>query len=205
MWLQVLNWVTNIADKKKRRFAQHHHHLRKPTRTAEHASRGIAQRCELLLFDHTNICQISIYPPSRNVRNSYEYNTLHCLNLQILQFHTALNLSFKANLQRKNKPWHKHLHAGMRFLLGKVTGEAEVWDTNMAVFIQQDISWLWSKEEDWEGDADYGQVGRDNIISAGNIVGVPTYSRLKIQFPLARRNFWVAAENQRKLPVLVIL
>lgn len=100
---------------------------------------------------------------------------------------------YKNNLQKKITPWHKHLHAGMRFLLGKVTGEAEVWDTNMAVFIQQDISWLWSKEEDWEGDD--GQVRRDKIISTGNIAGVPTNSQLKIQFPLARRNFWVAAEN----------
>lgn len=41
-----------------------------------------------------------------------------------------------------------------------------------------------------------GQVRRDKLISAGNIVGVPTNSQLKIQFPLARRNCWVAAENK---------
>lgn len=139
--------------------------------------------------DKKNICtatplQMYIYPSSRN---SYGYNTLHCLNIQILPFHTVSNLSIKRIY--KGKPWHKHLHAGVRFLLGKVAGEAEVWDTNVAVFIQQDISWLWSKEEDWESDADKGHIRWDKIISTGNIVGVPTNSQLNIQFPLAWRTF----------------
>lgn len=35
-----------------------------------------------------------------------------------------------------------NLHAGVGLLLGKVAGQAEVRDTNMTMFIQQDISWL---------------------------------------------------------------
>lgn len=37
---------------------------------------------------------------------------------------------------------HKYLHAGMRLFLGEVTSKAQVRDANMAVFVQQDISWL---------------------------------------------------------------
>lgn len=68
------------------------------------------------------------------------------------------------------------------------------------MFIQQDISWLWSREEDREGDADDGEIRRDNITSVGNTVGVLTNSLLKLQFPHARRKIWVATETKKEAP-----
>ncbi len=60
----------------------------------------------------------------------------------------------------------------MGFLLGEVAGQAEVGDTNMTVFIQQDISWL---REDTHMGRERGiqrvilmESTRDKIISVGN-------------------------------------
>lgn len=42
----------------------------------------------------------------------------------------------------------------MWLLLREVAGKAQVRDTNMTVFIQQDISWLRGKKRDRDGDTD---------------------------------------------------
>lgn len=45
----------------------------------------------------------------------------------------------------------------MGFFLGEVTRQAKVWDANMTMLIQQDISWLRGRQRDREGDADDGE------------------------------------------------
>lgn len=94
MWLQFSNWDTNIVGKKKNLCTTPPLQTNCQHVQQRHESQRITQRSGLLVFDNTNICQICIYP-SRKVQISYEYNALHCLNIQILQFHTAINLSIK--------------------------------------------------------------------------------------------------------------
>lgn len=48
-----------------------------------------------------------------------------------------------------------YLHAGMGLLFGEIASQTKVGDTNVSMFIQQDISWLHTEaEKDTEVQAD---------------------------------------------------
>lgn len=103
--------------------------------------------------------------------------------------------------ERVRRLFSSDLHAGVGFLLWEVAGESEVGDTNMAVFIQQDISWLRGRERERETVILMTENTRDTIISIGNNVRDLTNSWLKNNFrPAAENSVWTRADKRRKKP-----
>lgn len=78
----------------------------------------------------------------------------------LMGLNSPAQVIFKSAAVHPVRGVNRHLHAGVGFLLGEVAGQAEVGDTNVAVFIQQDISWLMGREGDTEGDTDDGEHHR---------------------------------------------
>lgn len=70
----------------------------------------------------------------------------------------------------------------MRFLLGEVTGQSKVRDTNMTVFVQQDISWLRGRERDRKGDADDGESEEIRARAWGTMTETPLIHDLSYNF-----------------------
>lgn len=57
--------------------------------------------------------------------------------------------------------YDEHSHAGVGLLLGEVAGQAQVGDAHVAVFIQEDVGWLWRSSDSGRPTINAARLGHE--------------------------------------------